>query len=154
MADLDGVRGVSGGPTGSPAGLLIQVAFGTALAGFVTALLGTSVAGSTGNLTSGILIRGVLGLVSVLLICRSFGRQARQRGLHRPALLTVGGALLGFGLDPLSWQARTALTQLATEPGILTLLGDLVLWLLVAVGGAELGARSTIGPVPATTPYG
>jgi hypothetical protein len=154
MADLDGVCGVSGGQPDSPAGPLIQVAFGTALAGFVTALLGTSVAGSTGNLTAGILIRGLLGLLAVLLICRSFGHQAKQRGLERPALLTVGGALLGFGLDPLSWQARTALTQLATEPGVLTVLGDLALWLLVAAGGAQLGARSTTGPVPATTPYG
>ena len=154
MADLDGVRGMSGGRTGSSAGVLAQVAFGTALAGFVTALLGTSVAGSTGNSTAGILIRGLLGLVAVVLICRSFGHQAKRSGRERPALLTVGGALLGFGLDPLSWQARTALTQLAAEPGVLTLLGDLLVWLLVAAVGAELGTRSTTGPVPATTPYG
>jgi hypothetical protein len=139
---------------GGTAGLVAQVALATAVAGFVMGLLGTSVGSSTGNLTAGILIRGVLSLVVVLLICRALGGRAKQAGIARPVLVVVVGALIGFALDPLTWEGRTALTQLATDPGALTLIGDLVLWLLAAGAGGYLGARSAAGPAPAETPYG
>jgi hypothetical protein len=132
------------------AGPIAQVAVGTAVAGLATGLLGASVGISTGNLTAGILIRGVLTLVLVLLICRAVG--ARRVRAARPTL--VAGALLGFLLDPLTWEARTALTQLAADPGPITLIGDLLLWLSAAALGTELGLRSVAGPAPATTPYG
>jgi hypothetical protein len=101
-----------------------------------------------------VLIRGLLTMVLVLLICRAAAARAKRSGLARPALTIGAGALLGFLLDPLTWVARTALTQVFVEPGALTLIGDLALWLLVAGLGILWGSRTTAGPTPAVTPYG
>jgi hypothetical protein len=131
-----------------------QTAFATGLAAFVMGLLAASVANSTGNETAGFLVRGLLAMVMVLLICRSLARTARRKGLSQPALAVLVGAALGFLIDPLTWAARTALTQVVANPGVVTLLGDLLLWLLVAAAGAQWGAREGSGPAPATTPYG
>ena len=136
------------------AGLVVQMTLGSALAGFVAALLGASVAGSTINLTAGILIRGVLALLLLLLIGGILGRRAKQSGVSRPILVLGVGALLGFLLDPLTWQARTLLTQLVTEPGMLTVIGDLGLWMLTALAGVRLGTSGAVPPPPTDTPYG
>lgn len=147
-------------PEQAPAGagpvalVITQVAFSTGIAAFVMGLLAVSVANSTGNVTAGFLVRGLLALVMVLLICRVLAGTAKRKGLPRPVLLVMVGAVLGFLIDPLTWEARTALTQVVSDPGGVTLVGDLVLWLLAAGVGAQWGARGVSGPAPITTPYG
>jgi hypothetical protein len=140
--------------SGGIAGLVVRVAMSTALAAFSTGLLGASVAGSTGSTTAGILIRGVPSLVLVLLICRALARRATRSGEGPAELLVIAGAGLGFLLDPLTWVARTAVTQVLVDPGIVTLAGDLLLWLGVAVLGARWGSRDVAGPAGTETPYG
>lgn len=138
----------------SAAGLLVQVALATAVAGFVMGLFGASVAGSTGNITAGVLIRGLLALVLVLLITRVSAVRGRRSRVERTELLVLAGAVIGYVLDPLSFVGRSALTQLVTEPGPLTMTGDLLLWTAAAGLGAHWGAREVAGPAPAATPYG
>jgi hypothetical protein len=144
---------VAAGP-GAIGTLLAQVALGTAGCAIAAGLLGASIGISTGNLTAGILIRGVPTLLLVLLICRAVTARSRRMALTRPTLVVGSAAVLGFLLDPLTWEARTALTQLAVDPGPVTLIGDLLLWLLAAGLGIHLGGQGTAVPVPAATPYG
>ena len=140
--------------SGSTAVLAVQVALSTAVAGLAMGLLGASVAGSTENVTAGVVVRGLLTLTLVALICRALGARGQRARLPGAELVVVIGAVVGFVLDPLSLVGRSALTQLVADPGALTVIGDLVLWTVAAGLGARWGTSQVGTTAPATTPYG
>ena len=134
--------------------LTVLIAVSTALADLAAAMLGAIVGVGNSNVTAGIVIWGLSAMLFVLLICRSFGRRARRKGFDSALLLVMSGALVGFLLSSLLTGGIPVLTRLVTDSAVLTLVGDLVLWLTVAALGAQLGLRSSSGPDPVTTPYG
>ena len=87
-----------------------------ALGGTVVGLCAAAVAIPNGQVTVGVVLRSVLVVV----------------------LLT---GVVGYLLDPLSWVGRGFVTQLFLEPGAVTVLADLALWLVLAWGACTLRVR-------------
>lgn len=116
----------------------------TALAAgaLVLGLVGASVGVSLGSSSAGIAWRGALSLLFVLLAARICVERAVVMRVPSPPVATIAVSVAGFLLDPLTWDARTALTQLVVEPGLATVVGDLALWLVVSFVGVLWGMRN------------
>lgn len=133
---------------------IARIAVGTAVGGLLAGFFGAAVGVSTDNVTAAVVLRGGLTLIIVLVICRAVSGGARRSGNPLTPKVFWIGALLGFLLNPMTWAARTALTQLATDPGPATLIGDLLLWALAAGLGRYWAEAKVNGPAPIATPYG
>lgn len=122
--------------------------------GLLMGLLGVAIGSAGGNQHAAVLLRGVLPLAMVLLGMRVVTGWALRSGLREPLPWMLGGALLGYLLDPFSWNARAGIAQLALGAGVTAYLMDLVMWLAVAtLGGIWAAAETPVGDRP-HTPYG
>jgi hypothetical protein len=127
-----------------------SLAVGALVMGMVGAVIGLS-----GQQTdAAIALRGLLPLAFILLATRVLGAWGVRRDVPNALAVVVSGAVLAYLLDPFTWNARTGITQLVTEPGVVTLVVDLVLWLVVAVAGARWGVSRAPVPASSRPPYG
>ncbi len=116
-------------------------ALGMAVAAMLLGLVGGGLGATSASATTAVAWRGLLALAAVVVTSRILIERAARLDLPDPYAATAGVAAAGYALDPFTWNGRTALTQLVTEPGMATVVGDGALWLLAAVVGIVWGAR-------------
>lgn len=132
--------------------LIIQVALTTALGALLSSLAGVYVALQTFDVQAGLVLRMILVTV-VLLLAGWFAARTRLLSATRTQLRVNGvlGLVAGYALSPTTWNGRTYAGQLVTEPGVLTVLLDLVLWLVV--GGTAVLVASAAASTGRTATY-
>ena len=109
------------------------------LAALAVTLLSVTVATTTSSVTPAIVTRSVLVTALLLVTSRAFVARAGDGG--RPvARALLAGLLLAYVIDVASWVGRAYASQLVLDPGPVTALCDLVLWL--AVGATALLGRN------------
>ncbi|UZN02148.1 hypothetical protein [Cellulomonas sp. S1-8] len=117
--------------------LIAQVALTTALAALLSSFAALYVAQQANDIQAGLVLRALLVTVALLVASWVAVRprllKATRAQLRAGALL---GLALGYAVSPTSWNGRTYAAQLVLEPGVATMVVDLVLWLLV--GGAAV----------------
>lgn len=121
---------------------VVRTALVCGLGGTVVGLCAAAVAIPNGQVTVGVVLRSVLVVVLLTLVLPSSLRGLRPPvdvGRLQPSVLV--GAGVGYLLDPLSWVGRGFVTQLFLEPGAVTVLADLALWLVLAWGACTLRVR-------------
>ena len=126
--------------------LIAQVAFTSALGALLSSFAAAYVSLQTFDVTAGLALRAILVTVVLLVVSwfavRTRVLSATRAGLRLGALL---GLVLGYAISPTTWNGRTYATQLVAEPGALTIVVDLVLWLVVG------GAAVLVASAPAST---
>ena len=117
-------------------GVVLRTGILTGLGGFGAAMVATSLGLTTREVLPALVLRTILvTMLLVLLVPVLLRTVAAEPG--RPVLASVAaGALLGYWLDPFAWSGRAYAAQLLHGPGALTLVVDLVLWVLAASAGA------------------
>lgn len=93
------------------------------------ALLSATVAVAASTATTGVVIRSLLVTLLLLLTARGFA--ARTSTLPHPTRLLLAGLTIAYAVNLTSWVGRGYAAQLAFDPGPLTAVVDLGLWLVV-----------------------
>jgi hypothetical protein len=134
---------------------VVRTALVCGIGGTVVGLCAAAVAIPNGQVTVGVVLRSVL--VAVLLTAAlpsslSGLRPPVDEARLQPSVLV--GAALGYLVDPLSWVGRAFVSQLLGDPGVLTALADLALWVALAWAGCTLRVRvGHRGAVPRDSTY-
>lgn len=120
-------------PTRLAVALGLLTATGALVAGFV----GAAVAIANLDVGTGLALRSTV-VAAVVLLAPRLVLGPRVLRHHRPHLLVAGmaGLLLGYGLNPFTWNGRAFFAQAFVEPGPATIALDLLGWL--ALGGAAV----------------
>ena len=133
---------------------VVRTALVCGIGGTVVGLCAAAVAIPNGQVTVGVVLRSVLvgALLTAVLPSRSGLRPPVDEARLQPSVLV--GAALGYLLDPLAWVGRAFVSQLLGDPGVLTALADLALWLALAWAGCTLRVRvGHRGAVPRDSTY-
>ncbi|MBF0689493.1 MAG: hypothetical protein IR158_17220 [Cellulomonas sp.] len=131
--------------------VIAQVAATSALGALLSSFAALYVSLQSFDVTAGIILRALLVTV-VLLVAGWFAVRARvlsttRTGLRLGALL---GLVLGYALSPTTWAGRTYAAQLVAEPGAVTIVLDLALWLLVGGVAVLVASAPASAGEPAT----
>lgn len=125
-----------------------RIALASGFGALVVSLLATMLGLATLSVTTAVVLRTLfVTAVLVLLVPLAIrGDAVRPAGVERLGTVLVGG-VLGYLVDLASWNGRAYAAQLVLDPGVLTFLLDLVLWL----GVLWLGVRWRV-PVTQAAP--
>lgn len=115
-------------------GLLVRLTPTLVVGGFVAWAAGTAVGISAGSVTATVVLRSLLTAVVLVLLARIVVRRAEDGPGLVPTV--VAAAVASYALSPQAWAGRGLAGQLLLEPGLLTVMVDLVLWVVVVVGAA------------------
>lgn len=134
---------------------VVRTALVCGIGGTVVGLCAAAVAIPNGQVTVGTVLRSVLVAVLLTAVLPSslsgLTPPVDEGRLQASVLL---GALVGYLIDPLSWVGRAFVSQLLGEPGLLTALTDLALWVALAWAGCTLRVRAERRhPVPRDSTY-
>ncbi|CAI9415455.1 hypothetical protein [Nocardioides sp. T2.26MG-1] len=104
---------------------------------------------SSGSPTAAVVLRTVLTIVVLVLLTRIVMRRAYgEPGLLGRVAVT---AALAYAISPAAWAGRALVAQLFLDPGIATVILDLVLWVAVVVAAGQSADTRTASPTAA--PY-
>lgn len=122
---------------------LTPILAGCALLAWLAAVL---VLLAAGNVTAIVIFRTVLCIGALVFLTRVMVRRAYAGDGLAPAVLTA--AALSYALFPAAWTGRALFAQLIVDPGVVTTVVDLMVWVVVVV----LAGRS-VRPRPAPAGY-
>ena len=118
---------------------VVRTALVCGLGGTVVGLCAAAVAIPNGQVTVGVVLRSVLVVVLLAAVLpSSISGMAPPVDQARLQPSVLVGAALGYVLDPMSWVGRSFVTQLFVDPGVVTGVADLALWLALAWAGCTL----------------
>ncbi|UDY23772.1 hypothetical protein [Nocardioides sp. Kera G14] len=122
-------------------GNLVKLALSLLILVFVAWFVATLIGIGLGSVPVTAVLRTLASLLVIALVVRR--HVSRPREAPEPAWAVPVAALVAYALTPAAWVGRALIGQVALDPGPLTVVIDLVVW----VGMAVLVARST----PTTT---
>lgn len=125
--------------------LTVVLAVGALVAWLAALFVGLS----SGSPTAAIVLRTLLTAVVLVLLTRIVMRRA----YGEPGLLgrvAVAG-LVAYAISPAAWAGRALIAQLFWDPGVATVVLDLVLWMAVVVAAGH--SADTRAESPAAAPY-
>lgn len=127
-------------------GLLARLTISLAI-GALVGWMGGLVLGLTAtSVTVTVVLRTLLSLGILAILTRVLVRRATaSEALPRTVLVA---AVLSYAVSPTAWEGRALMGQAFTDPGVVTVLIDLVVW----VGIVVLSGRS-VQPRPAEGAY-
>jgi hypothetical protein len=127
------------------------------VAGFLAVVVLLPAVARSGEVTPvAAVLRTLLVGGAVFPVARAIARRAARAaaaptGYDRTPVITRGaelpvfaGGLVAYALDPFTWAGRTLLGQAVAEPGVVTVVVDLVLWAAVVLLAVRAG-RLTAG---------
>ncbi|HYF73510.1 MAG TPA: hypothetical protein VD864_11860 [Nocardioides sp.] len=125
--------------------LTVVLAVGALVAWLAAIFVGIS----SGSPTAAIVLRTLLIAVVLVLLTRIVMRRA----YGGPGLLgrVAVAALVAYAISPPAWAGRALIAQLFWDPGVATVVLDLVLWVAVVVAAGR--SADTRAETPAATPY-
>jgi hypothetical protein len=115
--------------------LIVRLALVLAVGALVAWLAALFLTVSAGSVTAVVVLRTMLVGVILVLLTRLVMRGAYDvPGVQARVALA---AVLGFAVFPATWAGRSLLGQLMVDPGPLSVLIDLVVWVAVVVGASR-----------------
>lgn len=133
---------------------LVRTVLVTAVGGLVLSLCAAAVALPNGQVTVSVVLRTLL--VTALLALALPGVLNALRPAIDPLVLqptVLLGATLGYLLNPFAWSGRAYLGQLLFDPGAVTFVADLALWVAVAWAACMLRVHESVPRVPSGGGY-
>lgn len=100
----------------------------TALAAWLTAVILLLAAG---NVTAIVILRSLLCMGFLVFLTRAMVRRAYDGDGLAPAVLAA--ALVSYAIFPAAWIGRALFAQLVLDPGLVTAVVDLAVWVVVVV---------------------
>jgi hypothetical protein len=131
--------------------LTVRLTIVLALGGAVAWMAALLVALPSGSVATTVIIRTVLTLSTLVLLTRILVRRAYDGPGLAPAV--VAAAVASGAVFPATWVGRALGAQLLLDPGPVTALLDLVLWVVVVVAAGR-SVRPREAPMGYTTYLG
>ena len=121
-------------------GLLARLSPTLVVGALVGWMAATAIGLSAGSVPATVVLRTLLTALVLLLLTRIFVRRAVAGPALVPTLAVA--AVASYALSPTAWAGRALVGQLVLEPGLFTVIVDLLVWV-----GVVLGAGATVEAV-------
>lgn len=128
-----------------PARLAVSLGLLTAAGGLVAGFVGAGAAIAQLDVGTGLALRSTV-VATVVLLAPRLVLGPRVLHHHRSQLLVAGmtGLLLGYALNPFTWNGRAFFAQAVVAPGPASIALDLVGWTLLGGTAVVVAVRAAV----------